>query len=328
MKRAGFLQVIAACALTAALGPAAAADYPERPIRIVVAFEAGGNTDLMARLLAEDMSRQFGKAVIVENRSGANGIIGTEAVVKAKPDGYTLLFVSSSIAINPSVYAKLPYDTQHDLIPTGELARGQGLLVLVPATLPVTSLKDFVRQAKSADAKWNYSSPGFGNYSHLAVALFLNKTQGKLAHVPYKSSAQAVTAVASGEVQLTMQPMSVSLPLLQAGKIKAIGFAGPKRFADTPDVPTVAEAGFPDATLEGSWLGLFAPAGTAPDVIDRLNTAVVRARSNPKVLAALQSAAWDPGKTGSKNEFGSFVRSEINRYTEIANEAGITKMAQ
>lgn len=298
-------------------------DYPSRPVKIIAPFEAGGTTDIMARMLAEDLGRQYNEIVMVENRIGANGIIGTEVVARAKPDGLTLLFVSSSFAINPTVYRKLKYDAQRDFVPIADFARGKGFLILTPAALPVKTLQDLIDKSKDLKNNWNYSTAGFGNSTHLAAEMFTMKTGSRFTAVPYKGSGAAVNAVLSGEVQLSLQTPYTALSQVQAGRLKALAFTGPKRLIDLPDVPTLLESGYPSLVMDGSWLALFAPAGTPIEIISKLHRGVNIAMQRTKVAEAVRKGGYDLGSGNSSEEFSRFVGMEIQRYAEIAKSAKI-----
>jgi tripartite-type tricarboxylate transporter receptor subunit TctC len=297
-------------------------DYHSRPVLLIVPFAAGGTLDVAARVMADELTRQMGQSFIVDNRGGANGIIGTDAVARAEPDGQTLLFVTASLVINPTVNRKLPYDVLRDFAPITEVGRGMGYLLVTPPSLPVKSVRELVDQSKDPKNNWNYSSPGYGNTLHLAVEVFKLKTGAKFAHVPYKGVAPAVNGVIAGDVQLAMIPPLAGLGYVQGGTLKALAFTGASRSSELPDLPTLAEAGFPGLVMEGSWLGLFAPASTPPEIVARLNKATAAALQTPRLSDTLRKGGYEP--VGSNAEdFGRFVRAEMQRYAEIAREAKI-----
>ena len=237
--------MVCLCMLMLSGGLAWAQGYPSRPIRLVVPFPPGGTIDAYARALARQVELQVGQPIVIDNRSGANGILAAEMVAKAAPDGYTLLNHSASFVINASMYKKLPYDTAKGFTPITNFARGLGYLLVAHPSAPVNSVKELIELAKKKPGTVRYSSPGIGNGQHLAVELLQLKTGTQMLHVPYKGSAPALAAVLGGEVHVAFQTPNAVVSHISAGKLKALGFSGDKRLPATPDVPTVAEAGVP-----------------------------------------------------------------------------------
>ena len=296
------------------------AEYPNRPIRLLVGFAAGGTPDTIARNVAEAMSRALGQPINVDNRAGANGIIAAEALVKAVPDGYTLLLTTASLVINPSVYKKLPYDLERDLAPITNIVLGDGYLLISNPKLGASTIAELVAYSKS-NKGLAFSSPGIGNTLHLAAQTFADSTGFELTHVPYKGAAQALNAVISGEVQAMFIPPTVALPQIKAGKVNVLGFTGAKRWSLLPEVPAITESvkGF---QFDSGWHGLFAPAGTPPLIIDRLNAAARRALAEPKLRDFLVQGGYEPDPR-SPADYTRYLQSERQRYAGIVKSAKI-----
>ena len=299
-----------------------AAPYPERPIRLVVSSAPGGAADLIARPIAMQMEKQFGYTIVVDNRAGANGIIGTDIVAKAVPDGYTFLVNTVAVTINPSVYRKLPYDTERDLLPVTNLALGSGYILIVYPSVPANSVQELIALARQKDSRFGYGTPGFGNGQHLAGELFNLRAGVQLLHVPYKGAAPAMTALLGGEIQIGFIPPIVSSQHIKAGKVRPLGFTGTARLPALPEVPTIAEAGVPGFKFVGNWDGWFAPAHTPPAIIAHIYSAIRQTLQVPKIRDAIVAAGYDP-VADTPAEFGQFVRAEIRKYAEIARAAKI-----
>ena len=254
--------------------------FPTKPVRIVVAYPAGGGIDVMARQIAERLTRSWGQPVLVENRPGANTIIATDAVAKSAPDGYTVLMTTdATFSINPHLYRKLPFDTQKDFVPVTMLVLLQQLLVGHPS-LPASTLQELVALAKAKPGSINYASYGSGSQPHLAGEMLKEKAGINLVHVPYKGISLAVPAVMAGEVQLTFAGIATSSPQLKAGRIKAFAIGGPQRSPLFPDVPTFTELGYPEVETH-AWFGLFLPAGSPKDAVSRIHADVKAILSDP-----------------------------------------------
>jgi tripartite-type tricarboxylate transporter receptor subunit TctC len=294
--------------------------YPNRPIRMVMPFPAGGNVDTFGRVLARQLETQLGHPIVVDNRGGANGILGVDIVAKALPDGYTLLDTSFSFVVNPSIYRKLPYDTEKDFAPVTNFAIGLGYVLVAHPSVQVQSVKDLVALAKKTPLR--YSSPGVGNGQHLAGELLATKAGIKLQHIPYKGGGPALTALLGGEVHLTFTAAAVGAPHIKAGKLKALGFSGAARLASMPDVPTIAEAGVPDFIYDSGWHGIFAPAKTAPAVVGRLYTEIAKAVQEPKLRELLVTGGYEP-KADPPAEFAKVFKADIRKYGEIVKAARI-----
>ena len=322
VRKPGVPAVLAILAVLFFALQAQAEGYPSRPIRLVAPFPAGGTADAIARTVANEVASTLGQSFVIDNRSGANGIIGTEIVAKAPSDGHTLLHVTGSFVINPSIYRKLPYDIFRDFAPVTNVVLGTGYLMLLNPNVPAANVKELIALAKAQ--KLTYSSPGVGNTLHLAAELFNVRSGVKLTHVPYKGVAPAMNAVMAGEVQVTFMPPTVVAPLVKAGRVKAIAFTGAKRWSVMPDLPTMTEAGVRNLELTGSWHGWFAPAGTPAAIVSRLQREVHRALQVAKVRDFIVEGGYEPdGSTPA--EFRKFVRSEFERYAEMVKIAGVPK---
>ena len=318
MKRIAVLLLAAAAAGVSAA--AEQAQYPARPIRLVMPFPPGGNVDTLGRVLARNLESQLGQPVVVDNRGGANGILGIDIVAKAPPDGYTIMYNSFSFVINPSIYRKLPYDTERDFVPVTNPAIGLGYVLASNPSSQINSVKDLVAMAKKSPLR--YSSPGIGNGQHLAGELLAKKAGIQLLHVPYKGGGPSLTAVLGGEVQLTFTAAAVGAPHFKSGKLKALGFSGASRLAALPDVPTIAEAGLPDFHYDSGWHGLFAPAKTPAAIVDRLYAEAAKAVQEPKLKELLLAGGYEP-RADPPAQFAKVFKADIRKYGDIVKAARI-----
>jgi tripartite-type tricarboxylate transporter receptor subunit TctC len=302
-----------------AVSPAAAQTFTHT-IRLIVPFPAGGSNDVMARIIAPHLEQALGQTVIVDNRPAAAGIVGSDAVAKAPPDGHTLLLVASSHTVTPAVNSKLPYNTEKDFAPLS-LINTNAMVFFDNPNVPAKTLKEFIALAKKNPGKFNYSSPGAGSQTHLTVELLSKRAGIKMQHIPYKGGAPAMTAVISGEVQFTMLAPNVIFPHIEAGTIRPIASGDVTRHPRLPDVPTLAEEGFPDIRAI-QWVGMFTTAGTPKPMLDRLNTELNRIVRLPDVIEKLkQQGVTATGST--QEEFAKLIATEIKNWTEIAHEANI-----
>ena len=314
------LTAAAAAALALAL-PAHAQTFPERPIKIIVPFGPGGFTDVAARILQKELAPAIGQAVIIENKPGAGSTIGTAEVSKAKPDGYTLVMISTAHVISPHLYKQMPYDALRDFAPVMKIAEGPYVLVVHPS-LPVKNVAELIALAKAQPGKIDYASSGNGSAQHLVGALFTTMAGADLSHVPYKGSSQAMNDVLGGQVKVSFVGVPNALPNLASGKLKALGVSTAKRYAEMPDVPAIAEAGVPgyDATI---WLGLLAPPGTPREIVLKLNADITKILSTPDARKLMASAGVDVA-TSSPEEFGRLLSVEMDRWGKVVRETGAT----
>lgn len=312
-----------AAAVACALAPSAGAQtYPAKAVRIVVPYAAGGNTDFTARSLAEKLGPVFKQQVIVDNRPGGATNIGTEAVAKAAPDGYTLLMGGASNAINMSLFAKLPYDTLRDFEPIALCVQGANVLALHPS-VPAKNLKELIAFAKTRPGKLNYGSSGLGSSNQMAGELFKLMAGVNIVHVPYKGNAPALTDLLGGHVEMIFSGVPALVPHIESGRIRAIAIGSLKRFPALPNVPTFDESGLKgyEAT---TWFGLLAPAKTPKDIITRMNAEVDKALKSPDIQKRFANEGLEP-MGGSPESFAKFIRAEIDKYAKVIKAAGIPK---
>jgi tripartite-type tricarboxylate transporter receptor subunit TctC len=318
--------IMRTAALTAAGGPLATARalaedaWPQRTVSIVVPFAAGGSADLLARLLAQHMQAKFNTPFVVENRGGAGGSLGTAVVAKAAADGHTLLLGTvSTHAINPSLYARLPFDVEKDFVPISLLVRLPNLLV-VNNDVPAKTVSELVAWLKANDGKVSFGSSGNGTSSHLAAVMFQLATGTHMTHVPFRSTADEMNNMMGGSIQLAIDSMTTIWPLARGGKVRAIAVSTPQRVAAAPDVPTIGESvkGF-EAT---GWQGLYAPAGTPRPIVDTIAAEVGRIFSDPQVVSALANVGGEPAPM-TPDAFADFARAERVKWAEVVKAAGV-----
>jgi len=298
-----------------------AQDYPNRVVRIVVGDTPGAASDIAIRLLAQKLTDAWGQQVVVDNRPGANQIIGAELVAHSKPDGYTFLSgVPSMLTMNQVVYKKLPYDSLRDFAPVTQITTNHFALVVTPS-LPATSVAALVKLAKDRPGEMLYGSPGVGNQQHLAVEMFASAAGIKIVHVPHKGTAPNVISMVSGQVAMALPAAAVVAGHVASGKIRMLATAGTQRAAAFPDKPTLVESGYPDVVVTG-WTGLVAPMGTPPDILNKVSRDVARVLTSADVRAVLAIPGSD--LTSSTPEaFTAFIKSEIAKWTKVIRAVGL-----
>lgn len=322
--RRTLLSILAACAAAAALAPLAHAqgdDYPNRPIKLIVPFGAGGSTDLVARLLAEKMSQILGKAVVVDNKAGAGGSIGADAIAKAVPDGYTIgMATVSTHGANPAIFSKLPYDPVKNFAPITNVMSVPSVFV-VHNSVPAKTMKEFIALAKAHPGKYTFASPGTGSLGHANIENFMNLAGIDLLHVPYKGAGQAINDALAGQVNAMTDNLPSTLPHIKSGRLRPLAVLALKRSEVLPDVPTYTELGYPGMG-DGGWFGLVAPAGTSKEVIAKLNAAAHKAMALPDYLEKQKSISGE-SMGNTPEQFGKQIQAAIDRYTAVAKRANI-----
>lgn len=294
--------------------------YPSRPIRFIVPNGAGGTTDLVARSVAPKLAERLGQQVVIDNRPGSGGILGTEIVAKAAPDGHTLLMGTiGNIAISPALYRKLAYDSLRDFAPVTQLASAAYMVLLHPS-VPARSMKELAALAKAKPGMLNFASAGSGTGSHLAAELFKAVAGADMVHVPYKGGSPAMTDVIAGQVQLMFNGIPSSMPHLRSGRVRALAVTTATRSPAAPELPTIAEAGFPGAEST-SWTGILVPAGTPAPVVATLNAAFVKALQFPDVVSRLSMDGATP-VGNSAAEFGTYIRTELVKWATVVKTSG------
>jgi tripartite-type tricarboxylate transporter receptor subunit TctC len=297
------------------------AAYPDRPIKLVVAYPPGGGTDIVARMIAPELSRRLGQPIAIDNRGGASGNIGTEYAVRSPADGYTLLMGNvAPNAINVSIYKKLGYDPQKDLSPISLVAITPNMLV-VNNDMPVKSVADLITYAKAHPGTVNFPSAGQGTSSHLAGELFNTMAQVKMTHIPYKGGGAAMTDLLGGQVQIFFATMPAAMPFVRAGKLRAVAVTSDQRALALPDLPTVSESGLPGFSAT-TWYGLYAPKGTPADIVNRLNREVKEILAQPAMRERLIRQGFEP-QGDSPEEFSAFIANEIGKWARVVKAAGV-----
>ena len=299
---------------------ALAQEYPSRPIRFIVPYPPGGGTDVVARILQEALAAELGQPVIIDNRGGAAGNLGTDIAAKAPPDGYTVLFTLSSHTINPKLYDKLPFDVERDFVPISVVALIPQILVAHPL-VPANTVRELIALAKANPGKLNYASVGTGSPGHIAGELFKLKTGVDIVHVPYKGGGPAVVDTIGGQVQLLFVSMPAAWQYVKAGKLKAIAVTSAKRSIAAPDVPTVAESGIPDYVVD-SWYGALVPAKTSPSVVTRLNAAFAKVLDNPRIKERLLAQGAEAAPS-TPADFDRRIKEELVKWEMVIRAARI-----
>jgi tripartite-type tricarboxylate transporter receptor subunit TctC len=310
--------LLAALSLTATAH--AQSTYPSKPITLVAAFAPGGATDTSARILAKELSIELGQPVVVDNRAGAGGAIGAASVARAAPDGYTLLLgTGSELVVLPAVRAKPPYDTLKEFEPVAEVGIVSFVLVAHPS-VQASTVPELIAFARANPGKLSYASFGMGSTNHLLGEFFASKTDTSLLHVPYKGSAAASADLISGQVMLSFDTLTVAMPLVQSGKLKALAILSPSRLASAPDLPTMTEIGI--ALPTGGWVGVVAPRSTPPAIVDRLNKAINKVLAIPSIGEAFNEKGLKV-VTGTPEQFGDFIKADVKDWTAVVKASGV-----
>jgi len=322
MKRR-FIAVLALAPLlwVASASSAFAAPYPSQPIRFILPAAAGGVLDIIMRRLSDKLGRSLGQTIIVDNKPGANGLIGMEAAARAKPDGYTVLFApSNALCVNPALFVKLPYDPVRDFAPVTRGVRGNPILLVGPR-FPAKTLAEFIEYAKARPRQVTYGTPAIGSPQHIAAKLLEQLTGIELVHVPYKNQPQAMTDLIGGQIDAAIEFASVAAPHVTAGKVRALVVLGPRRKPIMPDVPSAAESGMPAFDL-AAWNGFLVPAGTPPEIIARLNKEIVAALMAPDFGEWMTSLGAEV-VPDTPDDFAAYIKTEMSRWSKIVKEANI-----
>jgi tripartite-type tricarboxylate transporter receptor subunit TctC len=320
MSRRIFSLLVLATLCGAPALPAAAQDYPSRPVKVIVPFGAGGPTDVFTRAIGEELRKSLGQPFVMENRPGAGTIIGSDAAAKSPPDGYTLLMMSATQTTTETLVPNKPFKLMRDLVPVASLLSSELVMVVHP-TVPARTLQEFIALAKSKPGALNYASSGVGSNYHMAGELFKNLTGTDILHVPYKGSAGARNDIISGQVEMMFDSVPTMAQMIQAGRVRALGTSGKARSPILPDVPTLSEAGVPgyEATL---WVGVMAPAGTPRPIVDLLNAEINKILARPDVKESWEKQGATPVLM-KPDEFGAYVQSEIEKWARVIKANGI-----
>jgi tripartite-type tricarboxylate transporter receptor subunit TctC len=319
-KLAMLVAVLPAVLLSVLPAAGIAQSYPARPMRFIVPFAAGGGADILARSIGQKLTDEFGQQVVVDNRTGASSIIGTEAAAKAPADGYTMLIVGTGHVVNPSMYAKLPYDTLKDFAPITQLTSSPNVLIVHPS-VPAKSVAELITLARSRTAPLTYSTAGNGTAGHLSAELFRLTGKFELTHVPYKSAPQALTDVVSGQVQMQFSNLMAALPHAKTGKVNALAVTTARRSPAMPELPTMAEAGLPGFSVDQSY-GMLAPAGTPQAILDRIAKSVTGILKSPDISQRM-SAEGAVLVGSSPAEYRRYIETEVRKWAEVVRAAKI-----
>ena len=319
MRHSG-ISGVTACLLLAFPGAGAAQEYPSKSVRLIIPYPPGGGADILGRILAQKLSAAFGQQIIVDNRGGANGIIGTELAARAPADGYTLLFPSSPHTVNVSMVSNLAYDTVKDFAPVALAATTPYTLVVHPS-MPVKSVKELIAFAKARPGKIDYASGGSGGSPHLAMELFKSLTGTDMVHVAYKGVGPALIEVLAGQVQVFFANAAPAVPYIKSGQLRALGTSGTKRSLVAPEIPTVAEAGVPGFEAS-AWFGVIAPAKTPAAIIARLNAEIVKSMRSPDTESRVQSIGAEV-LTSTPQEYAQVIAADIDRWGELVRRLGL-----
>jgi len=319
-RRMSRVALLVAAVVLAAAMPALAQDYPNRPIRFIVPYPPGGGTDVVARIMSESLAADLGQPIIIDNRGGAAGNVGTDIAAKAPADGYNILFTLSSHTINPKLYDKLPFDVERDFVPISLAALIPQILVVHPS-VPANNVQELIALAKANPGKLNYASVGTGSPGHIAGELFKIKTGVDIVHIPYKGGGPAVVDTIGGQVQLLFVSMPAAWQHVKAGKLKAIAVASAKRSVAAPDLPTIAESGVPDYAVE-SWYGALAPAKTPPAAVARLNAAFAKVLGNPQIKEKLLAQGAEAAPS-TQAEMDRVIKEELEKWDLVIKTAKI-----
>lgn len=319
------MRVVSALTIVGILGSASTPSwgdaFPSRPLRLVLGFPAGGTPDALARSVSSQIETSLGRPVVIDNRSGANGIIAAQLVARAAPDGYTLLFSPPALIINQIIHPKAPYDVLTDFIPVANACMGEGSLLVVNPAVPAHSVAELVALSKKGKPL-TYGSPGIGNTQHLVSEMFNVRAAARMMHVPYKGLPPAINGVLTNEVNVLFAPPAVIVQHIKAGRLRALAFTGASRWSFMPEIPTIAESGIPGFQSVGSWMGFFIPAKTPTALVRRLNTEVRKAVQIPQVRDFLRGAGYEPDDL-SPEAFRALIASDLARYAEVVRIANI-----
>ncbi|HYF18363.1 MAG TPA: tripartite tricarboxylate transporter substrate binding protein [Ramlibacter sp.] len=322
-RRSFLARTVAAGASLATLGlHAQTAEWPTGPVRLVLGVPPGGGTDVVARMLGQKLAAALGQPVVVDNKPGAGQTIGAAFVARAPADGHTLLFCTQTLAANPSIYPNLPYDTARDFVPVAFVAR-LPYAVFINGRIPANNLQEFIALAKAKPGEYTFASAGASSLPRIAGEMFKLRTGTELLHVPYNGTAPAVQSVVAGQTHMWIGNFLTMEGHLESGRLKALAVASEQRFPNAPNVPTVAEAGVPGLHL-AAWYGIMARTGTPPAVVARLNQEVNKALGDPEVKERLVRDGAEPGKAGTPQQFGAFLKTEMDQFRDVARRANIT----